>query len=76
MTKTDLLKILADLPDDAPIFVCCESGADLVKSVELTQVKKTKTDWRDTPVGNYRTVDDCEYIETIGDPLNVILIGF
>lgn len=73
ITKRDLLKMLADLPDDAPIVLDAEGGVDFVGSVGIVSIRKAVRDWSSTPVGNYRIVDGDD--ECTGAAMPAILIS-
>lgn len=75
MNKAKLMKLVADMPDDAPIFLDVEGGVDFARSVSLVPVRKTVIDWSNTPVGNFRIVSDEEDEATTGEPFQAILIS-
>lgn len=74
MTKSELLALLAPLPDNALVVLDAEHGLALAQMVSLVSVRKTAHDWRHTPVGGYRLAgEDGETL--VGPAIPAVLIS-
>lgn len=77
MNVKELIEILRGMPPELEVMVPAESNADRVVSVYVAQVAKTRRNWSDSPVGNFRVFSDYDLgggEETTGDPFAAVII--